>query len=192
MPTPSTFAQRLAAVAEQQHTTYRKLPETSPQLSAQIKKYWQDLGFEFPGVDEAWSAVFVSWCVLSAGATSQEFRFDPQHSVFVHWAIQNASNHTGLFRANELTTYAPQIGDIIQNNRAGLTHDYNFARAHANYPSHSAIVTEVGHDGDGQYLMTVGGNENDAIRMTRHALTSEGLLIQRTKGRFICIIQDLK
>ena len=192
MPTPSAFAHNLAALAEQQHTAYQHLPETSSPLSRQIKKYWKDLGYTFPGVQEAWSAVFVSWCVKTAGATRQEFDFNPQHSVFVHWAIQNAINQTGLFRAYELTACAPQLGDIIHNNRPGLNYDYNYARAHANYPSHSAIVTEIGNDGAGHYLMTIGGNEGDAIRMTRHALTPEGLIVQRQIRPFICVIQDLK
>jgi len=192
MPAASEFAHNLAATAEQQHTKYLRLPETSPQLSAQIKKYWEDLGYPFPGVKEAWSAVFVSWCVKTAGATAQEFKFNPLHSVFVNWAIHNAANHTGLFRAYELDSYAPQIADIIQNNQPGHNYNYNYAKTHAEYHSHSAIVTEVGHDGDGPYLMTVGGNESDAIRMTRHALTAQGLIVQRSPQAFICIIRDLK
>jgi hypothetical protein len=51
-----------------------------PQLSAQIKRYWQGLGFKFPGVKTAWSAVFVSWCVKTAVASAKEFVFARAHA----------------------------------------------------------------------------------------------------------------
>jgi hypothetical protein len=87
----STFTQRLARIAEDQYNKYHLQHEHDPQLSKQIQKYWADLGLNFPGVNTPWSAVFVSWCVKSAGATAQDFKFSAQHSVFVNWAINEAA-----------------------------------------------------------------------------------------------------
>jgi hypothetical protein len=131
--------------------------ESDPELSAQIKRYWQDLGFDFPGVKTAWSAVFVSWCVKKAGATGKEFAFAAAHAKFVKAAIQNALKAVGVFRGLQIDQYAPKVGDIVQNNRSGNKFTYDFARTHSAYESHSAIVVEVGLDHDGHYLMTIGG-----------------------------------
>jgi hypothetical protein len=97
MSVPTPFARRLSAVARGQYDTYHLQHEHDPPLSKQIQKYWSDLGLAFPGVETPWSAVFVCWCVKAAGATAEEFPFAAAHSVFVHWAIQNALKKTGLF-----------------------------------------------------------------------------------------------
>ena len=57
--------------------------------------------------------------------------------------------------------YAPKIGDILQNNRGHGTYTFQYAATHRSYPSHCAIVMEVGVDSKGNYLQTNGGNESD-------------------------------
>ena len=193
MSTPSEFALKLAAIAEDQHTRFHLLDEAAPELCSQIKKYWDDLRLGFTScVSVPWSAVFVSWCVKQAGATSAEFKFAAAHSVFVHKAIENARNNTGVFRGREITAHPPSVGDIIQNNRGGTTHDFAFASAHENYPSHSAIVVEIGQDSVSRYALTIGGNEGNSIRQTIVRLTPEGFITQRPSNPFICIIENLK
>ena len=86
---PTTFAKKLAATAQKQYDLFHFDSENDPPLANQIEKYWTGLGLSFPGVDTAWSAVFISWCVKQAGATAAEFKFAAAHSVFVHKAIQN-------------------------------------------------------------------------------------------------------
>jgi hypothetical protein len=178
---PSTpFARKLAQVAEEQHDRFHLVDEGDPQLCKQIKKYWTELGLGFEScVSVAWSAVFVSWCVKQAGATSAEFKFSGAHSVFVHKAIQNQLNGTGVFRGRRITEHAPRVGDIIQNNRTGTKHDYDFARKNSEYKSHSAIVVEVGSDSLGRFALTIGGNEGDSIRRKVVRLTSAGFIKQR-------------
>jgi hypothetical protein len=189
----SAFARSLAQVAEEQHDRFHLMDEGDPQLCKQIKKYWTEIGLDFEScVSVAWSAVFVSWCVKQAGATPAEFKFSGAHSVFVHRSIQNQLNGTGVFRGRRITEHAPQVGDIIQNNRTGTTHDYDFARQNAEYKSHSAIVVEVGSDSAGGFALTIGGNEGDSIRRKVVRLTSKGLIKQRTNNPFICVIQNLK
>ncbi|MBI3244968.1 MAG: DUF2272 domain-containing protein [Deltaproteobacteria bacterium] len=192
MPAPSTFARRVAAIAEEQHRQFHLQHESDPQLSRQIQRYWEGIGLPFPGVATAWSAVFVSWCMKSAGATANEFKFSPAHAVFVNWAIKNATAQTGLFRGFELSTYAPNIGDIIQNNRGGTNFGFQFAKTHTQYQSHSAIVVETGQDGQGNYLLTVGGNESDSVGMKIVRLTATSFIKQRATNPYICVIQNLK
>jgi len=193
MAPPSAFAMKLAGVAEDQHTKFHLLNEADPPLCKQIKKYSNDLHLGSTDcVKEPWSAIFVSWCVMTAGATAAEFKFSKAHSVFVHEAIKNAENGTGVFRGFDISAQAPNIGDIIQNNRGGNKFKFAFAKANTNYLSHSAIVVKVDQDADGRFALTIGGNEGNSIRQTIVRLTSQGFVKQRTNNPFICIVKNLK
>ncbi|MBS0656677.1 MAG: DUF2272 domain-containing protein [Verrucomicrobia bacterium] len=187
----SKFTTQLATIAEALHDKYHLMHESDPALAKEIKQFWSDTGQAFPGVSMPWSAVFVSACVKRAGATRTEFKFAAAHSVFFHQAIKNFKAGTGLFHGREIGDYAPEVGDIVQNNRNGNTFDYAHASMHSDYPSHSAIVIEKGTDGGGPYVITVGGNENDSIRRTLVRLDKNGL-IKQIGARFIAIIQTLK
>jgi len=189
---PSAFAKRLAITAKKQYDLYRFNSEDDGPLAKQIKRYWTDLTFKFPGVHTPWSAVFISWCIQQAGATKSEFTFSPRHSEFVYDAIQNGLNGTGVFRAYSVEDYAPNLGDIIQNNRGGAKFDFDYARTHKGYASHSAIVIDVGVDGHGGYAMTIGGNESDSVRRKFVRLDKKGFIKQRTSSPYIAVIQDLK
>ena len=114
---------------------------------------------------QPWSAVFVSWCVKEAGSTAAQFLFSPQHSQFVNAAIANAKAGTGVFMGRDVGQYAPKIGDILQSNRGHGAYTFQYAATHRSYPSHSAIVMEVGVDNKGNYLRTIGGNESDSVGM---------------------------
>lgn len=190
MPTP--FQNKLAAIATDQHVRFRDHHETDLPLRKQIKKYWEAIGLEFPGVGTPWSAVFVSWCVNSAGATATEFRFSAQHSVFVHRAIAQADDPAALFKGRRIEDYAPKVGDILQNNRGGNDFDFAHASSHASYPSHSAVVIETGTDAQGRYLLTIGGNENDTVGRRIVRLASTGKVRQPVPNHFISIIETLK
>jgi len=183
---------KLAGIAQELHDEFHLTTENDPPLAKQIQKFWTGIGFSFPGVDEPWSAVFVSFCVKQAGATASEFKFNPQHSQFVNAAIKNGQSDSGVFRGRETASHAPNIGDIIQMNRGGNTFDFDFARTHRSYISHSAIVVEVGVDSGGLFALTIGGNESDSIRSSLVRLTSSGLIKQRDRNPFICVIEDLK
>jgi hypothetical protein len=188
----SAYAKKLAGIAQELHDRFHFETEDQPGLGKQIEKFWKGLGLSFPGVGTPWSAVFVSWCVKEAGATKTEFNFNPAHSQFVHTAIQNGLSNTGVFRGRPITDHGPAIGDIIHNNRGGNKFDFDFARTHKSYVSHSAIVVETGVDSKGPFALTIGGNEGDSIRRTIVRLSNGGLIKQRPSNPFICVIEDLK
>jgi len=191
MATP--FARKLAKIALDLHTKFHMMDEGDPPLTAQIRKFWLDIGHPFPGVAVPWSAAFVSSCVTQAGATAAEFRFSPQHSVFVHRSIQNEVTGTGVFRGvDPFGPSTPEVGDIIQNNRGGANHDYAFAMANAAYASHSAIVVEIGQDQLGGYALTIGGNESDSIRRTVVRLRANGTIRSKAHNNYICLIKNQK
>jgi hypothetical protein len=184
----SSFAKQLADIALEQHAKFQFMHETDPVFCAQIKKYWTETGHTFTSCSsEPWSAVFVSWCVKQAGATSSEFKFAAAHSVFVNDAINNPRAFEGF----DIADHKVGIGDIIQNNRSGNTFDFAHAKANKNYISHSAIVVEIGTDSVGKFAFTVGGNEDDSIRRARVSLTSAGK-VQQVGTRFISVLANRK
>lgn len=189
-PTPSPFARKVANAAQNQFDTYEGYDEGETPLRQQIKKYWTtSLGAgSFPGVQVPWSAVFVSFCVKSAGAANNEFRFAAAHSVFVHEAINNPAAFEGVALDQE----AVNVGDIIQNNRGGTTHDFQFAGNNPNYTSHSAVVTARGVDGQGKFAMTVGGNEGDSVRERKVRLNADGTVKQKNPNPYICLLKNRK
>lgn len=189
----SPFTQNIISIAEDQYSKYHFYTEGDQELCNQIKKYWNDLNIPFQSCTTvAWSAVFVSWCVKQAGATSAEFKFSESHSMFINEAIKNAVNNSGVFQGFKITDYKPKVGDIIQNNRKGHKYDYEYAKAHDDYESHSAIVIETGQDNTGNYALTVGGNEGNSIHQTIIHLTEDGFIQQRPINPYICIISNLK
>ncbi len=186
----TAFEKRLATIAQAQFDKYRWLRENQDPLAGQIKVYWTDLGLAFPNVAQPWSAVFVSWCVKQAGATAAQFMFSPQHSQFVNGAIANAKAGTGAFMGRDVGQYVPKIGDILQNNRGHGAYTFQYAATHRSYPSHSAIVMEVGVDNKGNYLRTIGGNESDSVGMKEVRLDADGL-VKNPAGLYISVIETL-
>ena len=83
------------------------------------------------------------------------------------------------------------MGDILQNNRSGNQFDFAHAKANQKYISHSAIVVEVGSDSKGNYLRTIGGNENDSVGLKEVRLDTK-LLIKNASGIYISVIENLK
>lgn len=203
IPQPSPFAQALATIAVQELQTYQGQEEDTdcvtgkPCLAKQIATYWNELHSKFsevPGfqnVGVAWSAVFVSWCVMKAKTPPVAFLFSDEHSEFVHDAINNPR----AFKGRRLDAYAPRVGDIVANNRPGSNHDFDYAAANSNYPSHSRIVVSKGQDSNGKFVQLVGGNENQTgnggIHQTRFSLNADGTLVQVAHEPFIAVLQNL-
>ena len=183
---------KLAKVAQDLHDRFHLTTENDPPLAKQIEKFWTGIDFEFDGVDEPWSAVFVSFCVKEAGAAKTEFLFNPQHSQFINAAIKNGLANTGVFRGRKIEDHAPNIGDIVQWNRNQNDFDFDFARTHKSYSSHSAIVVEVGVNSGGPFALTIGGNESNSIRQSLVRLNSKGFIKQRDRNPYICVVEDLK
>jgi hypothetical protein len=189
----SPFAKKLATIAQEQHAQLHFINEADPALCTRIRQWTTDIGFPFEScTDVAWSAVFVSWCVKNAGATSTEFKFAMRHSEFVHQAIKNAKVGEGVFQGFEVAAEAPSVGDIIQNNRDGNSFDFGFASTHKKYVSHSVIVVETGEDNLGRFAFCIGGNENDSIRQTVIRTDANGFIKQRPANPFICVVKNLK
>ncbi|MFE0756462.1 DUF2272 domain-containing protein [Inquilinus sp. NPDC058860] len=200
----SAFAQRLATVAIGEHQRFSGVPETDRRLRSRIYDTYlaqlkaadpnDPLGWAMSSDISAWawSATFVSWCLLDAGATNQEFDFSIRHAMYIRKAIADADAGRGVFRARPIDSYAPDIGDVICANRGRGRVTYDEARSRDSYNSHGAIVVDLIERAGKRYAVTVGGNESDSIRRTEVELTRAGTVRQRSVNPYICVIQNMK
>jgi len=150
-----------------------------------VREMWAAIGEPYDGrsryangEEVPWSAAFISWVVRQAGPAYANFRFAASHSVFVNNAIkarltERLDKPFWGYRINE---QKPQIGDIIQRNRASGSFSYSYAENHAEYISHSDIVVEVTPD----VARVLGGNVSDTVTMSsdlqEYRLDSEGFI----------------
>lgn len=181
----------LVAIANRQFTLFHGVDENNEPLRSQIEKYWVETGQSFPsnGVEEPWSAVFISWCVKQAGATAADFKFHPKHAVYIKEAITKAKAGSGTFRAFPIEKYAPKTGDLIHANRENGTITYAQAGTQTAYPSHTAIVVGFGDGSSGKFALTVGGNEGDSVRNAEVPLDGNGFVKPRARNPFISVVR---
>ena len=64
-------------------------------------------------------------------------------------AVANAKSATGVFMGRDVAQCAPKMRDILQSNRGHGAYTCQYAATHRSYPSHCAIVMEVGVDSKG-------------------------------------------
>ena len=95
------------------------------------------------------STTSTAGCVKQAGTTAAQFMFSAQHSQFVNAAVANAKSATGVFMGLDVAQCAPKMRDILQSNRGHGAYTCQYAATHRSYPSHCAIVMEVGVDSKG-------------------------------------------
>lgn len=196
-PAGGSLREAVVAVAREQFERYQGVHEANEPLRSRIEKYWDELNvkvpgdFQFTSTSVAWSAVFVSWCLMQGGVTHQDFHFSSAHSQFVFRAIQRRNViPQGIYPAFRITELPPKPGDIIHNNRPGGALTYDDAAQQPQYESHSAIVVDVGEDDRGPCAITVGGNESQSVGTHRLPLDpATGLLVPRTDSPYIAVVR---
>jgi len=164
-------------------------PERLPGLWQRVGEYWwlgQDAGEAastwtgkhdgrgevFPFTDDeryAWSAAFISYVMRIAGA-GDRFPYSANHASYVNAA---AAGRSPILRAEPPESYPPKPGDLICYGRH-LAADLSFRDLPTSYIwlGHCAIV--VG--GTAGTLDVIGGNVEDAVRLTHVPITERGTL----------------
>ena len=164
-------------------------PERLPGLWERVGEYWwlgqtpdesaaawtgkhDAKGAVFPFTDDeryAWSAAFISYVMRIAGA-GDRFPYAPNHASYVNAA---AAGRSPILRAEPPDSYAPKPGDLICRGReraADLT--FRDLPTAYNWPGHCAIVVSVSPG----TLDVIGGNVEDAVRLTHVPITGRGTL----------------
>jgi hypothetical protein len=186
----------VVAVAKHEFDQFHGIDEGDQPLRRHIADYYEAAGgsrnLDPTSNDNPWSAAFVSFCMKQVGATAAQFKFSMAHSVYIHAAIANAVAGTGVFRGHRITEHAPKLGDLIHHNRNGGTFDFDFARTHPFYNSHSAIVIDFETRHGVRHAITVGGNESNTVGKKAFPLRPDGLLDQSALGvKLISVVENL-
>ncbi len=99
----------------------------------------------------AWCAMFVSWCADQAGISSDGFRYHSYTPTMKTW-------YENKGRWHEKGSYTPKRGDLIF---------FKYSGGNNNPVNHVGIVTGA----SGGYVETIEGNNRDAVRTGRYALS---------------------
>ena len=146
------------------------------------------------GASRAWSAAFVSACVrgvaialgleavIGTGTSRQHARRDQlllatlAHATYTIEARQRRERRRcGTFHAFRPDERAPQLGDIVVQDRRGsitAAHVVTLAGLSGG-ETHGDIVVEV----QPGFVVTIGGNVNDSVRKRRYPRDTTGMLI---------------
>ena len=184
------FKVELAKIARQESESFASLRRGDRELENRIERYCSDVGVSATTlVRSHYSAVFISWCMRTAGASEAQSPAQISHSEYAKRAFSGAENREGLFQARRVESYAPQPGDVIHLNRDGGKVDYDRIRA-GGYNSESGIVVDILPN----KAVIVMGNQEPRGNVGTEALTlaDSGLLIQRIHNPSICVIEVLK
>jgi len=143
------------------------------------------------GLNIAWSAAFISYCMQTAGAGT-EFPYSAGHATWIIKSIQNR-------RANRLSApivgYRPgemvvALGDLVGSPRgaggAGVTYDN--APGKGWFESHTDIVVEV--DTSGQKFFTIGGNVGQSVGRKEYRIDGEGRIASGS-GLMVHIVNNM-
>ncbi len=151
-------------------------PEDTPAGDKRVKEYLNftfgstkslATGKEFSVSSEAWSAIFVSYCVKKAfqelyGEVSDEKLFKellpvsphPRHMYYAHEAYKKKEKGLRGYYWAFANQAILKLGDIIVRGRAGKHYNYSYLKKNNTGESHADIVVEL----DADTVKVIGGN----------------------------------
>lgn len=138
--------------------------------------------------ENAWSAVFISWVMRTAGAGTT-FRYTRGHWLYIMTARSNRlqNNAASPFWAYRPTEVAPQLGDIVCKSRANSGATYDNVGVNGFQPfAHGDIVTEVRQGS----IRVVGGNVNDNVDRRELITLPDGRLsLAGAQGVYFAVVR---
>lgn len=194
-PSLADLRVRIVEVSQQELAFFesgRKKEHEDPQYK-RIGDYWSVVDQPYDGrtklvnassgdsYNPAWSAVFVSWVMETAGADG--FPSSQAHCHYFQSFVDAPDN--ALCQAASVSELTPKAGDIVHYGReTAKQYDFGEARgiygADRFYPSHSDIVVDV--DTGAGLVTTIGGNLGNSVREQTFQLDGNGLLASREES----------
>jgi hypothetical protein len=165
----STFKSKLIKLANEEHDAWNengKIKEGNPKTLQRLRDYWiKGAGVRADDnhyINQAWSAVFISYLMRKAGA-GNDFKYNQSHSQYITQAIKNRKeNNSKKFKGFKPNEVKVNVGDLVCYPRqAGV--NYN---SQAGYKSHCDLITQI----KGDYAIGIGGNISDSVTKKRFYL----------------------
>lgn len=168
-----------------------KRQERDPVVSARLRQYWLSVGVDRPERDMQstefqseypWSAAFVSWVMMRAGA-GDKFEYAAAHWRYTAAAKKNREEKLDSpFYAYRPKEKKLEPASVVVKRRSTSTATYE--NVQLGHPTHGDIV--VGFDGD--EVLTIGGNVSNSVRITKFAIDASKYII--TPYHFAVIMVD--
>lgn len=157
---PTDRSPGAVAAREAERWKENGLVETDPEAIGRIKAYWGATGLPFPGIEEPWSAAFISWAVRES-ENPESLTPSGAHIYYTRAAYyaRGETNRYGAFRPSEVKL---EPGDIVIRGRSGVPFDWSDVSAGAGeyIPTHGDLVT----DASPSEATIVGGNVGNAVK----------------------------
>jgi hypothetical protein len=144
-----------------------------------------------------WSAVFISYVLLQAGAPPSVFEPDAEHWDYVRFLVRRSKQPDALYEPLEIGSYRPAPGDIVCKTRAG-----------AEAPDAAAVIAEPGsfggslpmhcdfvlvnHGSDAEpegMIEGIGGNVLNSVSKTLIP-ADRGFLVNGKAGKWFIILRN--
>ncbi|MDH2348709.1 DUF2272 domain-containing protein [Bradyrhizobium sp. SSUT77] len=190
MAGPTLFKTELVRLARPENEALSGRCRGDQELEDRIEYYGRSIGIvNVASFRQHYSAVFISWCMRTAGASEAEFPTELSHSKYAQFAVRNADTAQGLVRARRIEIYAPQLGDILHVNRSDgkVTFDRILA---GSYISESGVVIDIA---PGKAFIVMGNQEPCGNVGTEELdLAASGILVQRGRNPLVAVIEVLK
>lgn len=182
------FKQKLIDLSKQQYdlwNTPSKKKESDPNMLPQLRKYWKEGAnvnmSDKEYVNQAWSAVFISWLMKMSGL-GNDFKYSASHSTYIRDAIKNTKTNTdSLVKGYKPEEVKVERGDLVCYPRqSGVNYDTT-----SSYLAHCDLIQDI----EGNTATSVGGNVSNSVTHTNVPLTAEGKIdmTKQNKGYFVVI-----
>ena len=177
---------------------YTGLRETDPRIFPNILAYWNAVRGRWAGyireeksryqagqpawTAEAWSAVFVSYVMRTAGIDGDDFPWDAGHRNYIDALIERQARYgvAAAFQPYDLEQYAPRRGDLICADRSRpadariTTVADRAAEIGSSRGMHCDIVTVV----EAGRVGAIGGNVADSVSRSWFPTDGYGRLLR--------------
>ncbi|GAB5405944.1 MAG: hypothetical protein Aurels2KO_41750 [Aureliella sp.] len=173
-----SLARRVVSVANGEKMFWRngQRQETDARVATRVRQYWLATNLDYT-VDEIqttkfqssnpWSAAFVSWVMMRAGAGDQ-FAYSAAHWRYTAAAKENrVANNKNPFKAYRPTERALKNSTIVVKRRSDSTATYD--NVQLGHKTHGDIV--VGFDAG--EVLTIGGNVGNSVRVTKFPINNK-------------------
>lgn len=194
----SDFDNRIASLALQEWTTFGRqsyragalvkagAKENTEPFATRISEYWRVVGQKYTGHDtnQPWSAAFISWLMLNAGAGA-EFPYSAAHAKYIVKAIKakKKNDANAPLVGHRLKEFAPMVGDLIAHARADSDVSYDNAVNQGTFKSHCDLVVAVRP----REIDVIGGNVGNSVSLRTLACDNRGLLVDTSQPWFAVI-----
>lgn len=181
------LAERIVRVAKGERLFWQdgKRQEADRRVSARVRQYWLAANLDFTEQEiqteafqstHPWSAVWVSWVMMRAGAKDQ-FAYTAAHWAYTAAAKKNrVDKNDNPFKAYRPSERSATPGGVVVKRRSDSTASYD--NVELGHKTHGDIVIGIewpaAGSQDSPQVLTIGGNVRNSVRLTRFPVSRDG------------------